>query len=144
MKIVCDTNIWLSALTSNQGASYQLVRWLFEQPASIHCISTPFILELEDVFLRPQNLKRMPQFSIEQIKQFIDDICHISWQQSIYYLWRPQIRDPKDDMVLELVCNAQADYLVTYNLKDFRPAAEAFDFVLCSPKHFLQLQGVFK
>ena len=142
MRIVCDTNVWLSALTSNKGASHKLINWLFTQPEHFHCVSTPFILELEDVFLRPQNQERMPQFSSEQLKMFIDDICHISHHQSIYFLWRPQIKDPKDDMVLELVANAQADYLITFNLKDFKSATDKFNFTLCTPQQFLQRQGV--
>ena len=142
MKVVCDTNVWLSALTSKLGASYQVVKWLFEHQAQVHCISTPFILELEDVFLREQNRDRMPYFLDEQLNQFIDDICHISEHQAIYFLWRPQIKDPKDDMVLELVTNAQADYLVTYNLKDFKQAAKKFNFTLVTPKQFLTIAGV--
>jgi len=144
VKIVCDTNVWLSALTSRQGASYCLVRWLFEQPQNLHCVSTAFVLELEDVFLRPKNRQRMPQFSEEALISFLDDICHISQHQSIYFLWRPQIKDPKDDMVLELVANAQADYLVTFNQKDFQASAEKFQFNLLTPYEFLQEQGVLK
>jgi putative PIN family toxin of toxin-antitoxin system len=142
MRIVCDTNAWLSALTSNLGASHLLTRWLFEQERSIHFISIPFVLELEDVFLRPKNLSRMAHFSVEDLKSFVDDICHISSHQEIHFLWRPQIKDPKDDMVLELVVNAQADYLITFNTKDFKPVVDKFNFQLCTPKEFLKLQGV--
>lgn len=142
MRIVCDTNVWLSALTSNQGASHLLIRWLFEQEHGIHFASIPFILELEDVILRQKNLSRMPHFSTDELKRFIDDICHISNHQEIHFLWRPQIKDPKDDMVLELVVNAQADYLITFNTKDFKPIVDKFNFQLCTPKEFLRLQGV--
>lgn len=142
MKIVCDTNVWLSALTSNQGASHLLIRWLFKQSEKMHCVSTPFIMELEDVLLRESNRKRMPQFSIQQIQGFIDDICHISHTQSIYFLWRPVVKDPKDDMVLELAVNAQIDYLITFNIKDFAEAAARFKFELVTPQTFLKLQGV--
>ena len=144
MRLVCDTNVWLSALTSRQGASHYMVRWLFEQPNLLNAISIPLILELEDVLLRPQNRARMPQFSEQQLKQFIDDICQISHHQAIYFLWRPQLKDPKDDMVLELAVNAQADYLITYNLKDFEQSRQKFNFKLLTPKQFLQLQGVIK
>jgi putative PIN family toxin of toxin-antitoxin system len=142
VRIVCDTNVWLSALTSNQGASHQLVRWLFKQRRGIHFVSIPFVLELEDVFLRPQNRARMGQFSEEDLSAFIDDICYISSHQEIYFLWRPQIKDAKDDMVLELAVNAHADYLITFNTKDFKPVVYKFSFQLCTPKAFLQKQGV--
>lgn len=142
MKIVCDTNVWLSALTSSQGASHLLIRWLFEQPNNLHCVSIPFVLELEDVFCCPQNRQRMPQFSDESLEAFLNDICHISNHKSIYFLWRPQIKDPKDDMVLELVANAQADFLITFNTKDFKQAAQKFNFNLVTPQQFLKQQGV--
>lgn len=142
MKVVIDTNVWLSALTSSQGASHRLVQWLFEQDAHLHCVSIPFVLELEDVFFRPSNQARLTHFSKDQLHQFVNDICHVSLHQSIYFLWRPLIKDPKDDMVLELVVNAQADFLVTYNLKDFKQAEKNFDFRLLTPKQFLELKGV--
>lgn len=144
MKIVCDTNVWLSALTSNQGASHVLVRWLFEQPSQLHCVSTPFIMELEDVLLRPKNSARMPQFSEQELHGFIDDVCHISHHQPIHFLWRPLIKDPKDDMVLELAVNAQADYLISFNIQDFKTIEGKFNFTLCTPKAFLLKQGVLK
>jgi putative PIN family toxin of toxin-antitoxin system len=144
MKIVCDTNVWLSALTSNQGASHVLVKWLFEQSSQLHCVSTPFIMELEDVLLRPKNRERMPQFSEQELRRFIDDICCISNHQPIYFLWRPLIKAPKDDMVLELAVNAQADYLISFNIIDFKEIEAKFNFTLCTPKTFLQKQGVLK
>ncbi|UQB41533.1 putative toxin-antitoxin system toxin component, PIN family [Thiomicrospira microaerophila] len=144
MKIVCDTNVWLSALTSNQGASHVLVKWLFQQSSQLHSVSTPFIMELEDVLLRPKNRERMPQFSEQDLRRFIDDICCISNRQPIYFLWRPLIKDPKDDMVLELAVNAQAEYLISFNIQDFKAIEGKFNFTLCTPKAFLQQQGVLK
>jgi hypothetical protein len=36
-----------------------------------------------------------------------------------HFLWRPQLRDPNDEMVLEAAVNRRADALVTSNTRDF-------------------------
>ena len=50
-----------------------------------------------------------------------------------HYQWRPQLRDPADEMVLEAAANARVDALVTYNLRDFLPAAR-FGISVLSPE----------
>ncbi len=56
---------------------------------------------------------------------------------SLRYLWRPQLRDAKDEMVLETVANGRADVLVTFNLQDFKSAALRFGIHLKTPAHWL-------
>ena len=46
----------------------------------------------------------------------------------IYYLWRPCLKDPKDDKALEAAFSSQSEYIVTYNTKDF--AGKGFERVL--------------
>ena len=40
-------------------------------------------------------------------------------QDSRSYLWRPVLRDPDDEMVLEAAVNGRADLLLTFNRRDF-------------------------
>ncbi len=53
--------------------------------------------------------------------------------------WRPQLQDSADEMVLEAAVNAQANAIVTYNLRDFKPA-QRFGILVLNPeqtfKHF--------
>ena len=58
----------------------------------------------------------MPDLSEQAINDLLDYICATSKHTKIYYLWRPCLKDPKDDMVLELAVAAKADFIVTYNL----------------------------
>jgi DNA-binding transcriptional MocR family regulator len=44
----------------------------------------------------------------------------------VHFQWRPQSRDPNDEMVLEAAINGRADALVTYNVADFAGPAERF------------------
>ena len=58
----------------------------------------------------------------------------------IFFLWRPFLKDPKDDMVLELAVEAEVEYIVTHNLKDFH-GAEHFGIKAITPKEFLRKIG---
>jgi putative PIN family toxin of toxin-antitoxin system len=140
MKFVIDTNVVLSALYSNKGASHLLLRWLFQQPQRLNIVSTPLVIEFEDVLTRPEHMQRYPLLSKQDIGFFIDDICAVSWHQKIYYLWRPYLPDPKDDMVLETAFNGQADYIITHNIRDFRGVAESFAIQPITPGDFWRLQ----
>jgi predicted nucleic acid-binding protein len=49
------------------------------------------------------------------------------------YLWRPAVRDPDDDMVLETAVNGPAEAIVTLNRRDFAGVAERFGIGVLSP-----------
>jgi len=144
MKIVIDTNVVLSALISISGASNKLMVWLFSQNRKTMVVSNTLITEYEDVLLRKKNRKYYIQFSREDIVSFIDDICLISYHQNINFLWRPFLKDMKDDMVLETAFNAKCDYIVTHNLKDFSNVYEKFGINVIGPKDFLKIIGELK
>ncbi|MBX2809299.1 MAG: PIN domain-containing protein [Cellvibrionaceae bacterium] len=42
-----------------------------------------------------------------------------------HFLWRPMLRNPNDEMVLEVAVNGQADAIVTFNLKDYGNIAKS-------------------
>ncbi|MFN9732813.1 MAG: PIN domain-containing protein [Microcystis sp.] len=58
----------------------------------------------------------------------------------IFFLWRPFLRDPKDDMVLELAVKAGCQSIITYNTRDFA-GVEQFGLCLLEPSGFLRLIG---
>ncbi len=125
--IVIDTNIIIAALRSKRGASNRLLR-LFGTEKFIHSLSVPLILEYEAV------IKHLfPTMSIKQINDLLDYICKVSQHTVIYYLWRPCLKDPKDDMVLELAVAAKSDFIVTFNEKDFA-LAKNFGIKVIRPK----------
>ena len=141
MNIVIDTNVILSALYSKQGASYKLIRWLFQYDKTINIVSVPLVVELEDVLTRSEHIARYSHLTKSEVRLFVDDICSISLHQKIYYLWRPFLSDFKDDMILETAFNGNAEYIVTHNLKDFRNVKESFSIQPVTPKQFLDIRG---
>jgi len=82
---------------------------------------------------------RFEPLTIDDINGFINDICSISHKQLINFLWRPFLRDMKDDMVLETAFNANADYIVTYNISDFKNVEEYFQIKVIKPQDFLKI-----
>ena len=71
-----------------------------------------------------------------QIDDVIDFICAESEHHRIFYLWRPILKDPDDDFLLELAVKSQA-IIVTWNVADFKKASP-FDIQVMTPRQFIQ------
>ena len=135
-QIVIDTNVLAAALQSRRGASYKLLMLIGSSKFNFH-ISVPLVLEYEDVAKRL--LEDIP-LTEQDIDDILDYLCAVAQHQQIFYLWRPFLKDPKDDMVLELAVTANCDFIVTYNKKDFR-GVERFGLRVVTPKEFLEEIG---
>ena len=136
MKIVIDTNVLFTALKSRRGASYKLVSLLPSKKFSI-AISVPLIIEYEDVLNRGE----LPTYIIkDDISNFIDFLCRIGDQQDIFFLWRPFLPDPSDDLVLEVAVAGGCDAIITYNKRHFKNV-EKFGLRILDPKEFLAKIG---
>ncbi len=75
------------------------------------------------------------------VDAIIDYLCRVGEHHKVYYLWRPFLKDPKDDMVLELAVTSNAESIVTYNRGDFK-GANQFGIKVITPKTLLQQIGV--
>lgn len=133
VRVVLDTNVLVSAFRSREGVAFRLITLLREDRFKI-CVSVPLVLEYEDVLLRATSLGE------EDVLTVLRFLCAIADQQKIFFLWRPVLPDPKDDMVLELAVASRARYIVTYNGKDFA-AAQRFGIESLTPKAFLDVIG---
>jgi len=65
---------------------------------------------------------------------FLDALLAMCEPVETHFLWRPQLRDANDEMVLEAAVNGRADALVTFNLRDFGTAPERFGVALLLPR----------
>jgi putative PIN family toxin of toxin-antitoxin system len=131
-RVVLDTNVIVAALRSRRGASYRLLSLLGKDRFEVS-ISVALVLEYEDVLLRQRSETGMTG---QDVEDFLDYVCAAAGQQEIFFLWRPCLRDPKDDMVLELAVAARCDGIVTFNLADFR-GIERFGLRALTPRDFL-------
>lgn len=74
------------------------------------------------------------------VQDVINFHCAVATHHQIFFLWRPYLRDPKDDMVLELAVKAGCDSVVTYNIRDFT-GIERFGVSAVTPAAFLESIG---
>ena len=131
-KIVLDTNVLVAGLCSRNGASFQLLSRLTSRQFELH-LTVPLAMEYEDVLHRP-GLLPLPVAAIDAV---LDIVCAVACKQEVHFLWRPQLRDPSDELVLEAAVNAAADFLVTHNQRDFA-ASRQFAVQVVTPGQFLQ------
>jgi putative PIN family toxin of toxin-antitoxin system len=135
-KIVIDTNIFISALRSSKGASFRLLSMVGTEKFDF-CISVPLILEFEAVAKRDASSFGLDSSESDDI---LDYLCLSGNKRHLFYLWRPLLKDPKDDMVLELAVESESHWIITFNKRDFR-GCETFGINLATPKEFLHLIG---
>lgn len=119
MLVVLDSNVIVSALKSSVGASFQLISRMRSGGVTT-AVTAPLVFEYQDVVSRPGLL---PHLTRSDLDGFLDWFVSVSSLHKVHFLWRPLLRDPKDDMVLEAAMACAADHLVTHNHSDFRPAA---------------------
>ena len=138
--VVLDTNVLVAGLRSNRGASYKLLSELGKNsPIQIH-VSVPLVLEYEATLLAQRSALGL---NVEDIGDVLDYLCSIATHHEIFYLWRPFLRDPKDDMVLEVAVAAGCESIVSYNVQDFK-GSERFGVQIESSKEILVRMGVLK
>ena len=135
--VVIDTNVLVAGLRSRHGASFRLLSEIGNGRFHMN-LSVPLVLEYEDVLLRPSTGVTLPS---QAIADFLDYVCAAGAHHEIFFLWRPYLKDPQDDMVLELAVKSGSERIVTFNGKDFA-GSEKFGVRAVAPAEFLRSIGV--
>ncbi|MDX8129047.1 putative toxin-antitoxin system toxin component, PIN family [Methylomonas sp. OY6] len=133
LEIVLDTNVLFAGLYSANGASFKLLELLAGGQLQT-AISTPLLFEYEDVLKRNRSMLQLTDAEVDIV---LDNLSAFSRHQKVYFLWRPYLPDPKDDLVLELAVAARVNTIVTHNLKDFA-RIEKFGVEAITPKTLLE------
>ena len=134
-RIVLDTNVLVSALRSRNGASFKLLELVGSELFDI-VLSVPLV-EYEAAAKRHA---RQVGLTYEDIDDILDYLCAAGVAREIFFLWRPFLKDPKDDLVLEVAVESESDFLVTHNVNDF-VGAERFGIQVITPRRFLETIG---
>lgn len=134
-KLVIDTNILVAATRNRCGPSFALMQIIRLGRVKIAC-SPALFLEYEDVLKRASQLAASGLL-VSDIDAILNELAEIIEPVTTHYQWRPQLRDPADEMVLEAAANAQAHAIVTYNLRDFGPA-KLFGIPVLNPEQTFQ------
>lgn len=136
MLLIFDADVIVSALRSPSGASAKLLR-LLRREALFAGVSVALALEYEAVCLRAEHLQAAG-LTAKDALVFVDAVVAMARPVAVHYRWRPQLRDPADEMVLEAAVNAKADVLLTFNLRHFQTAAARFGLQVQRPGDFLR------
>ena len=134
--IVIDTCVLISALRSRNGASFKLLS-LIDSNKFTFSLSVPLVLEYEAVAKR---MSRNPGLTHSDIEDIIDYLCTVGDHRKVHFLWRPNLKDPSDDFVLELAVEAESNYIVTHNIKDFKDTKK-FNLKTITPQELLRKLG---
>ena len=138
-QVIFDTNVLVAAFRSRLGASYKLMT-LIEGGRFKLNLSVPLLFEYEAIL---KNDAKISGLSKKDVEETLDYLCQTSRHHKISYLWRPYLKVPKDDFVLELAVAAGCDFIVTFNKKDF-VGSEKFGVKIVSPQEFLKIIGEIK
>jgi len=134
-RVVLDTNVLVAASRSLNGASFALLLALRNGQFTA-LASVPLMLEYEAVLKLPEQLATSGR-DAAMTDAFLDALSLFIEPVHLHYLWRPQLRDPADEMVLETALNGRAEALVTLNIADFAPASH-FRLPVLTPGAFLR------
>lgn len=135
-RVVIDTNVLVAASRSGKGASAKLLALTGTGRFDL-VVSVPLVIEYEDAVLRRIQIDSQRHRDWEDI---LDYLCSVAENQDIFFLWRPHLKDPKDDMVLEVAVAGRCNVIVSSNTRDFT-TADAFGIEVMRPKDFLDRIG---
>ena len=131
--VVLDTSVLVAALRSRRGASFRLIELLRAGAFEI-AISVPLAVEYEAVLARYAASLGLRHSEVTTI---VDYLCAVGKRQPIHFLWRPLLRDPDDEFVLEVAVAAGCQSIITHNVRDFA-GAERLGVSILRPSQFLR------
>ncbi len=135
-RVVIDTSVLVTGLRSRRGAG-NAVLGLVADRRLVPLATPPLFLEYEDVLKRPEQ-RLVHRLTIHQVDRVLAALASAVEPVDVHFRWRPQVRDPGDEMVLEAAINGRADALVTYNVADFAGAADRFGVSILRPADLLR------
>jgi putative PIN family toxin of toxin-antitoxin system len=127
-----DTDVVVAAMRSPGGASAAILRSMRRGEALL-LLSVPLAMEYEAV-CRKIEQQLAAGLSQRQLDIFVTGVIAMAEPVETHFLWRPQLRDPNDEMVLEAAVNGRADALVTFNMRDYGEAPSRFGVELLLPR----------
>jgi putative PIN family toxin of toxin-antitoxin system len=133
IRIVIDSNVVVAAIRSKVGWSHKLLFSIGVDRRWQVCLSSPLLQEYTEQTFKHSHI---PAWSRESCDDFLDYLCKSSCWCEVHFLWRPLLQDADDHIVIEAAVAGSAEYIITFNKKDFRPA-ESFGITLMTPKEFL-------
>jgi len=135
-RVVLDTSVIVAGLRSRLGASNRLLELVAEERL-VPLATTALFLEYEEVLKRPEQ-RLATGMDEKDIAGFMAAFASAAEPVEVHFLWRPQLADPDDEIVLEAAVNGRSKAIVTHNVRDFQPAVGNFGIEVVTPGTFLK------
>jgi len=136
MKVVLDTDVIVAAMRSPGGASAAILRKARQSKVTL-LVTVPLAMEYEAVCSEAEH-RLAAGLSEREVEIFLDAVVAMAEPVKAHFLWRPQLRDPGDEMVLEAAVNGQADLLITFNVRDFGTVPSRFGIEVMIPSDAIE------
>ena len=131
MRVVLDTNVVAADMWSPSGASAALL--VAARKANVTMVANVApTLEYEATCRRAEH-GVAAGLKPAQVSILIDAVIAMAEPVETHFLWRPQLRDPSDELVLEAAVNGRASAIVTFNEQDFGVVQSKFGVEVLSP-----------
>jgi putative PIN family toxin of toxin-antitoxin system len=130
-RVVLDTNVLVASFRSDRGASRKILLNVLSRKIPV-LVSVPLMIEYEAVLTRPEQLAATG-LTISETNAVLDALAAVAEPVSLRFLWRPRLKDPADEMVLETAVNGRANRLVTFNVRHLKEAAAEFGIPAVTP-----------
>jgi predicted nucleic acid-binding protein len=96
-------------------------------------LSVALALEYETVCGQAEH-RLASGLSDQEAEIFLTALIALAEPVKAHFLWRPQLRDAGDEMVLEAAVNGHADALITFNVRDFGVVPSRFGIEVLLPR----------
>jgi len=130
--VVVDTDVIVAAMRSPSGASAAILRTA-RQGRVMLLVSVPLALEYEAICSEAEH-RLAAALSEREVEIFLDAVVAMAEPVKTHFLWRPQLRNPGDEMMLETAVNGRVDALVTFNVRDFGTVPARFGIEVMIPR----------
>jgi uncharacterized protein len=108
MKIVIDTNVWISLAIGSKSVTEDLIK-ILENSAIEIVVSEELLDEITVTLSKPKLRKYLTHERVSILFSILNNDCLL--EKSI--LTRKFCRDPKDDFLLNLALQSSSEYLIT-------------------------------
>lgn len=127
-----DTDVVVAAMRSPTGASAAILRAARRGKLSL-LLSVALALEYEAVCRQAEH-RLASGLRDQEVETFVTAVIAMAEPVKIHFLWRPQLRDAGDEMVLETAVNGGADALITFNVRDYGEVPSRFGIAVLLPR----------
>jgi putative PIN family toxin of toxin-antitoxin system len=132
VRLVLDTDVVVAAMRSPTGASAAILRAIRRGSPTL-LLSVALALEYEAICFQAEH-RLASGLSEQEVDIFLTGVIAMAEPVATHFLWRPQLRDASDEMVLETAVHGRAEALVTFNMRDFGTAPARFGIEVLLPR----------